>query len=65
MRFDHNIIQNTNFLGDAVEHSLTSKLSLFTLGFLKEWPSNSSIATVYYSKLTLDYPLLILMRKIF
>ena len=31
VRFDHNIIQNTNFLGDAVEHSLASKLSLFTL----------------------------------
>ena len=29
MRFDHNIIQNTNLLGDAVEHSMASKLSLF------------------------------------
>ena len=31
VRFDHNIIQITKILGDAVEHSLASKLLLFTL----------------------------------
>ena len=33
--FDHNIIQNTNILGDAVGISLPSKLLLFTPRLLK------------------------------
>ena len=35
MRIDHNVIQNTNFLGYVVEHSLALKLSLFALWIFK------------------------------